>query len=100
MNRAARRRLLRNETTGGFRLLEGGPEQQARHKFNAEIPVPPVGKHQWIHMALYRTSDPTAEHFNLDLENLLTIEGPGCFLCEEPYTPELAARPCPGDVSA
>ena len=35
----------------------------------------------------------------LDVENLLTVEGPGCYVCEEQYSPELAVRPCTGDPS-
>jgi hypothetical protein len=33
----------------------------------------------------------------LDQENLLTIVGPGCFYCEQPWSPRLARRRCPGE---
>lgn len=42
---------------------------------------------------------PERDQFLLDTENLLTIEGPGCYVCEEEYTPERATQPCPGDPS-
>jgi hypothetical protein len=60
------------------------------------------GEHLWTAVAIYRI-DPAAwvafgARTHLDTENLLTIAGPGCFKCEQPYSPELAARRCPGDV--
>lgn len=55
------------------------------------------GEHLWAVFGVWRVMDPTSERFELDTENLMTIEGPGCFVCEKQYTPALAARPCPGE---
>ncbi|MGW5291528.1 hypothetical protein [Streptomyces bacillaris] len=34
----------------------------------------------------------------LDHENLLTIEGTGCFKCEQPYSKYIAHRKCTGTM--
>ncbi len=47
-------------------------------------------EHLWVYTG-------QKEGVNLDLENLLTIDGPGCFICEEIFSPQLAALPCPGN---
>lgn len=62
------------------------------------------GEHEWIVMAVFRIADPSRtmdpdEKTFLDTENLLSIDRPGCYVCEQPYSPALAARPCPGDPS-
>lgn len=85
----------------GLTLIQGA---------GVSVPVDPLdriaefdrpGEHLWTAMAMYRI-DPAAwmafgERVNLDTENLLTVAGPGCFKCEQPYSPQLAARRCPGD---
>jgi hypothetical protein len=38
-----------------------------------------------------------AETINLDLENLIGVGGPGCWVCEEPWSEAIADQPCPGD---
>jgi hypothetical protein len=61
------------------------------------------GEHLWTMFAVFRiahpetATDPGVNKF-LDLENLLTIMGPGCYICEQMYSPEVAASPCPGDA--
>ncbi len=60
-----------------------------------DLPVPKPGIHLWVVMPMFQV-DPTADRVELDRENLLTIEGPGCFWCEQPWSPELAAHPCTG----
>lgn len=57
---------------------------------------PQSGDHLWIIMAMYRWN-PGTESPMLDTENLLLIPSPGCFYCEEPYTPRLAQRRCKGE---
>lgn len=74
-----------------------GLKVEAAQRFHTTIPTPAPGQHLWATFGVWRVADPAATRFHLDLENLLTLEGPGCFLCEQQYTPELAARPCPGD---
>lgn len=59
-------------------------------------------EHYWIVTLAYRV---TPERFLnpdfappiLDHECLAAFLGPGCFYCETPYSPELAARPCLGE---
>lgn len=74
-----------------------GLRVQARQKWNADIPDPAPGRHQWTVTGMWLVTDPTEEQLNLDLENLVTLVGPGCFVCEETYSAELAAKPCPGE---
>lgn len=78
------------------RILISGPQVEAKAKFAADFPVPPRGEHLWMMMAMFRIADPKAERFHLDFENLLTIEGPGCYVCEQTLR-EAGGRPCPGD---
>jgi hypothetical protein len=67
--------------------------------------IPPFDRqrraHLWTIMVAFRVdpermTDPT-ETPMLDGENLLTLQGPGCFYCEAAYTPVLAGRRCTGD---
>jgi len=67
------------------------------HKHNADLPAMEDGKHLWIVMAMFHITDPTGDAFTLDHENLMTLEGPGCYLCEQVYSPQVAAQPCPGE---
>lgn len=74
-----------------------------------EIPVtvdripdfdPRTGDHLWCVATMYHvqpamwTDKAVTPH--LDMENLLTVQGPFCFHCEEPYTRRLATRRCKG----
>ncbi|MEU4750022.1 hypothetical protein AB0F93_03440 [Micromonospora tulbaghiae] len=64
---------------------------------------PRSGDHLWTVTCAYRV-DPerfTGERAGdgpalLDLENLLLTAGPGCFFCEQTWSPRLARRRCPG----
>jgi hypothetical protein len=80
-----------------------GIEQEAIEKYHADLDKydPGNGKHMWTIMVMHQVTDP--ETFlnsegvaHLDFETLMTIEGPGCFKCEQSYTPELAKRWCNG----
>lgn len=60
---------------------------------------PRSGWHLWIMTQAHRI-DPK-QFFGeqpplLDHESLVLIVGPGCFYCEELYTPMLASRRCKG----
>lgn len=62
---------------------------------------PRSGDHLWVVLTMYRI-DPSgfadaSRTPMLDTENLLTVQGPGCYFCEEPYTPRLASRRCKGE---
>jgi len=68
--------------------------------------VPPFdrrsGNHLWIITTAYRVDPATwvdpAHTPILDAENLLILAGPGCYYCEQPYTPRLAQRRCTGEA--
>jgi hypothetical protein len=62
---------------------------------------PRSGDHLWMVLTMYQVDpaaflDPTRTPI-LDQKNLLTVQGPGCFHCEQPYTQRLASRRCPGE---
>lgn len=60
---------------------------------------PRSGEHCWIEIVAYRVFPERWSKDQLpvlDQENLVSIQGPGCFYCEEPYTERLAKRRCPG----
>ena len=59
----------------------------------APLPERKPGEHMWVVLVMFRVN-PTADRYALDRENLLSVEGPGCFWCEKKWTPELAAQPC------
>lgn len=101
MNRADRRRLIRNGTTGRLGVYTAtGLKVEARHKFNADLPEVPPGEHLWVMINTYRILHPErleTEQFNADLENLLSVDGPGCLVCEQPWRPGIG--PCQGEAS-
>ncbi len=64
---------------------------------------PRTGDHLWVVCVAYRvdpkqftSADPSVLPV-LDHENRLTITAPGCYYCEELYSPRLATRRCRGD---
>ncbi len=80
------------------RYTETGEYQVIGNRPHREVPQAD-GEHTWVVMPAYLVN-PTVEQGVLDRENLLYVTGPFCYWCEEPFSKELAARPCPGDVSA
>lgn len=62
-------------------------------------------RHLWVMTGAWEVSESAivaarnGETTHLDLENLLDVNGPGCFVCEQIYSAELAGRPCPGQPS-
>ncbi len=63
---------------------------------NQDMRPTPDGEHMWILVGMWKVDPEERGRVHLDLENLLTIEGPGCFKCEQPWSPELAKTRCPG----
>lgn len=57
---------------------------------------PRSGAHFWIALVTFRVADPDAQDNVLDTENLLWAHL-GCYFCEQPYTPRLRHRRCPGE---
>lgn len=74
---------------------ERGPKVEAKQFSGAKLPEHVPGVHLWIAMAMYRVR-PGQERYDLDTENLLTIEGPGCYWCEQDWKPGLEKLPCKG----
>src|SRR5215207_9643061 len=73
------------------RAVAGGLRQQAVHKYQNDVMANvKSGEHLWTVFAVFQLLNPgkaAEDGVVLDLENLLTIEGPGCFVCEQPWTP-------------
>jgi hypothetical protein len=73
---------------------------EAIDKYHADLKDPGRGKHMWTMLAMFIIGDPGKKDVvHMDMENLLTIEGPGCFKCEQIYSPDLARRFCQGILS-
>jgi len=76
-----------------------GLKQEAVQFHHAEIPPRVPGQHLWIVAGCWRV-DPermAGGTVHLDTENMLTLDGPGCYWCEEHYSSKLAAKPCRGE---
>ena len=78
-------------------------------KISAELTDPGKGQHLWTMITMFKVSDHAIQQMNkgedpgpalMDHENLLTVEGPGCYKCEEPYSKYLAHRKCTGSLGA
>jgi hypothetical protein len=76
-------------------------------KVHAELVDPGPGEHLWTILTMHRVGDDMIRRLNagehpgpalLDHENLLTLEGPGCFKCEQPYSRYIAHRKCTGSM--
>lgn len=61
---------------------------------------PRSGNHLWISILMYKV-DPAnllkGELALFDHESLLSVNGPGCFFCEEVFSPYIATRRCKGE---
>ena len=82
------------------RVTSLGQRIEVARKYRADFQEPRPGEHLWIVTGAWRVADPTAAQLILDHENLLSIDGPGCYVCEEPWSRERAGQPCPGDPSS
>ncbi|MFF3643415.1 hypothetical protein [Streptomyces sp. NPDC002564] len=76
-------------------------------RIHAELVDPGPGEHLWTILTMHRVSHDMIQRLNngiplnpehLDHENLLTVEGPGCFKCEQPHSRYLAHRKCTGSM--
>jgi len=79
-------------------LRDTGIKVRVDNRHHKPIEDPGPGKHFWILTGLWRVANPTSNNFMLDAENLVTVDGPGCYKCEGLYTDELAAQPCKGSM--
>lgn len=72
---------------------------EAISKFHSEITDPGRGKHLWVVTAAFQLIAPekfSTEQVHMDMENLLTIEGPVCWKCEQHFSADRARRFCQG----
>lgn len=56
------------------------------------------GAHLWVYVAAWSTTNPRETEAMLDSENLVSLNGPGCFKCEQPFSNRLARQPCRGKL--
>lgn len=59
------------------------------------------GQHLWAMFMMHKVNNLDnlfAGDWHADVESLILTTGPGCFICEQTYTPEIAAAPCPGQA--
>lgn len=57
------------------------------------LPVQVPGVHLWVLQGLWLVN-PLVEAGHLGIDNLVQLAGPLCYWCEQPYSPDLASRPC------
>lgn len=82
----------------GMKLEAPGPDVLERRLAAADRP----GEHLWVAAAAWQV-DPRAWQggvVHLDMENLLDVQGAGCFKCEQRFSNRVARRPCRGSVDA
>lgn len=79
------------------RVVSTGLKQESVSKFHATLPAF-NGRHMWVFTGMWQVQNPAREQHHFDFENLLTVEGPGCFWCEQVWTATIGAH-CPGDPS-
>jgi hypothetical protein len=75
-----------------------GVKQEIPSELDRTPPFDPrTGEHLWTMITMYRWGGPGVERPTLDMENLLSVVGPGCYYCEQPYSEYLAKRRCKGE---
>jgi hypothetical protein len=82
----------------GMRYKSPPSSTMDRRLENLDIP----GKHLWTVFAVYNIADPEDIYrhtANLDMENIVMIEGPACFKCERLYSRKLAKQSCKGSIN-
>jgi hypothetical protein len=90
-------------TVGTGAHYHADPRDEARARKVAAADQP--GKHMWIMLAAWIVTDPQGWATGtrpqmLDYENLATLDGPGCYKCEQPWSRKLAAQPCRGSLDS
>ncbi len=81
----------------GVEMRLDGPQLDMKYGANPAANAKP-GEHVWMVLMMHRVNPDTwfdgEQH--IDMESLMNIHGPGCYLCEAVYSAEVAAAPCPG----
>lgn len=91
-----------NPTTGGWSPT-GNLIHVSDHA-NVEPPIydPRSADHYWIIVVAYR-ADPSEWIANsatvplLDKRNLMSVQGPACYHCEQQWSERISRRRCPGE---
>lgn len=55
--------------------------------------------HVWVTLVAWTMSEEKLRDGGsvyMDQENIMSITEPGCYKCEQPYSPEIAEKPCYG----
>lgn len=100
--RRHRKAFLDPDTGRGAMITSTGTEifidgEQMKRKFEGVDPETwPKGEHLWALFTMFRVDPTSRESAHLDLENLLQVSGPGCYMCEQMYQPGMESTPCPG----
>ena len=84
---------------GNTRILDVGPSVEAVQHHRTKMPEPVPGEHLWIMAGVWKVDAKAVargDKMHLDTENLLSIDGPGCFWCECVYSAQTASAPCKG----
>lgn len=55
-------------------------------------------EHLWTLITMFSVNPEDMEDWNLDRENLISVTPPGCYICEQPYSPGIAMMKCRGVV--
>lgn len=82
----------------GIKLEAPTPDVLDRRLAAADRPA----EHLWTALAVWQV-DPRAwlgGQVMLDTENLLNVQGVGCFKCEQRFSNRVARQPCRGSVDA
>jgi len=83
--------------------VERGPKVEAIQHHRADLPEQKPGEHLGVVTGAWRVRPVPDAEYQLDTENLLTLDGPGCMWCEELWKPGMESAPCrpgPGTVPA
>lgn len=81
----------------GLKPVGTGIKIEAKSKFKAPFKKLIPGQHLWVITGAW-TVTLGKEQYLLDTENLMTLDGPGCFWCGCYSTEKDARLPCPGDI--
>jgi len=81
------------------RVESTGLKLEAKHLYRSDLPAVVPGEHYWIVAGMWKI-DPeswcSGKQVHLDLENMVSIDGPGCFHCGVAWSKDVG--PCPGDT--
>lgn len=79
---------------------ERGPLQGLTQELLSRTPVQVPGEHLWIVAGAWKVNPEnwhSAGRVDLDVENMVSLSGLGCYWCEREYEKRLTYRRCPGE---